>query len=159
MVKKNTSARNNTKKKNDIEDKVSEEKEQVADKKDINNTSKKIIRKNGKRKRRKFKPGTVSLREIRKYQKTTELLTAKARMVRLIRDIAANFVDDAKERFTKQALLALRTASEDYLTDLFKDTGKIAISADHKKGILLRHYKLAVDFENKRRESVKAALH
>jgi hypothetical protein len=41
------------------------------------------------RPRRRFRPGTVALREIRKYQKSTELLIRKLPFQRLVREIAS----------------------------------------------------------------------
>ena len=41
----------------------------------------------GERKKRRYKPGTVALREIRKYQKSTELLIRKLPFQRLVREV------------------------------------------------------------------------
>lgn len=38
-------------------------------------------------KKRRFRPGTVALREIRKYQKSTEFLIRKLPFMRLVREI------------------------------------------------------------------------
>ena len=43
--------------------------------------------KGGIRKPRRFRPGTVALREIRKYQKSTELLIRKIPFQRLVREV------------------------------------------------------------------------
>lgn len=40
---------------------------------------------------RRFRPGTVALREIRRYQKSTELLLRKIPFQRLVREIAQNY--------------------------------------------------------------------
>lgn len=45
----------------------------------------------GLKKPHKFRPGTVALREIRKYQKSTELLIRKLPFQRLVREIAHDF--------------------------------------------------------------------
>ena len=45
----------------------------------------------GVKKTHRFKPGTVALREIRKYQKSTDLLIRKLPFQRLVRDIAHDF--------------------------------------------------------------------
>ncbi|MCI17923.1 histone H3.2-like, partial [Trifolium medium] len=42
----------------------------------------------------RFRPGTVALREIRKYQKSTELLIRKLPFQRLVREIAQDFKTD-----------------------------------------------------------------
>merc|ERR1711957_220391 len=62
----------------------------------------------------RFRPGTVALREIRKFQ-------------RLVRDIAGNFKNDL--RFQSSAVLALQEASEAYMVGLFEDTNLCAIHA------------------------------
>ncbi len=79
------------------------------------------------KKHRRFRPGTVSLREIRRYQKSTELLIRKLPFQRLVREIAQNFKQDL--RFQSNAILALQEASEAYLTLLFEDTNLCAIHA------------------------------
>jgi histone H3 len=45
----------------------------------------------GVKKPHRFKPGTVALREIRKYQKSTDLLIRKLPFQRLVREIAQDF--------------------------------------------------------------------
>merc|ERR1712187_146232 len=75
----------------------------------------------------RYKPGTVALREIRKYQKSTELLIRKLPFQRLVREIAQDFKQDI--RFQSTALLALQEASEAYLVGLFEDTNLCAIHA------------------------------
>ena len=75
----------------------------------------------------RFRPGVVALREIRKYQKNTELLIRKLPFQRLVREIANDFKTDL--RFQSQAILALQEASEAYLVGLFEDTNLCAIHA------------------------------
>ena len=58
----------------------------------------------------RFRPGTVALREIRKYQKSTELLIRKLPFQRLVRELAQDFRSDL--RFQSSAVLALQEASE-----------------------------------------------
>jgi histone H3 len=81
----------------------------------------------GVKKPHRFRPGTVALREIRKYQKSTELLVRKEPFQRLVREIAQHMHADL--RFQASALLALQEASEAYLAGLFEDTNLIAIHA------------------------------
>jgi histone H3 len=45
----------------------------------------------GVKKPHRFRPGTVALREIRKYQKSTDLLIRKLPFQRLVREIAQDF--------------------------------------------------------------------
>jgi histone H3 len=75
----------------------------------------------------RYRPGTVALREIRKYQKGTELLIRKLPFQRLVREIAQYYKQDF--RFQSLALLALQEASEAYLIGLFEDTNLCAIHA------------------------------
>ena len=63
----------------------------------------------GMKKPRRFRPGTVALREIRRYQKSTELLVRKLPFQRLVREIAQEFKVDL--RFQSTALLALQVRS------------------------------------------------
>ena len=81
----------------------------------------------GVKKPHRFRPGTVALREIRKYQKSTELLIRKLPFQRLVREITQDFKTDM--RFQGAALAALQVASEAYLVGLFEDTNLCAIHA------------------------------
>merc|ERR1712222_152965 len=81
----------------------------------------------GVKKRRRFKPGVVALREIRKYQRSTELLIRKLPFSRLVREIAQDTKTELK--FQSQAVLALQEAAEAYLVGLFEDTNLCAIHA------------------------------
>ena len=79
------------------------------------------------KKHKRFRPGTVALREIRKYQKRTELLIRKLPFQRLVREITQDFKTDM--RFQSHAVLALQEAAEAYLVHLFEDTNLCAIHA------------------------------
>ncbi len=81
----------------------------------------------GVKKPHRYRPGTVALREIRKYQKSTDLLIRKAPFQRLVREIAQDFKTDL--RFQSTAVLALQEAAEAYLVGLFEDTNLCAIHA------------------------------
>jgi len=81
----------------------------------------------GLKKPHRYKPGTVALREIRKYQKSTEMLIRKAPFQRLVREIAQDYKSDL--RFQSNAVLALQEAAESYLVGLFEDTNLCAIHA------------------------------
>ena len=76
---------------------------------------------------RRFRPGTVALREIRKFQKSTDLLIRKLPFQKVVREIATQFKSDL--RFQTQAILALQEACEAYLVKLFEDTNLCAIHA------------------------------
>ncbi|TEA21828.1 hypothetical protein DBR06_SOUSAS20010006, partial [Sousa chinensis] len=81
----------------------------------------------GVKKPHRYRPGTVALREIRRYQKSTELLIRKLPFQRLVREIAQDFKTDM--RFQSSAVMALQEACEAYLVGLFEDTNLCAIHA------------------------------
>ncbi|XP_050871282.1 histone H3.2 [Lathyrus oleraceus] len=72
----------------------------------------------GVKKPHRFRPGTVALREIRKYQKSTELLIRKLPFQRLVREITQDFKTDL--RFQSSVVSALQEAAEAYLVGLFE---------------------------------------
>lgn len=75
----------------------------------------------------RYRPGLVALREIRKYQKSTELLLRKLAFQRLVREIAQAHKNDV--RFQSTAILALQEAAESYLVSVFEDTNQCASHA------------------------------
>ena len=105
----------------------------------------------------RFRPGTVALREIRRYQKSTELLIRKLPFQRLVREIAQDFKvsfrnypfkDDFADpvlktdlRFQSSAVMALQEAAEAYLVSLFEDTNLAAI---HAKRVTIQPKDLAL---------------
>ena len=90
-------------------------------------TASKKSRESAIKKPHRYRPGTVALREIRRYQKSTDLLIKKLPFQRLVRDIAKGF--NKELRFQSTALLALQEASEAYLVGLFEDTLLCAVHA------------------------------
>ncbi|GAA5994235.1 hypothetical protein JCM5350_001815 [Sporobolomyces pararoseus] len=87
-----------------------------------------------KKKPHRFRPGTVALREIRHYQKSTDLLLRRLPFARLVREIATDFFDDETGdhvglRWQSSALLALQEATEAYLVHLFEDSNLCALHA------------------------------
>ncbi|XP_037700661.1 uncharacterized protein LOC119540790 [Choloepus didactylus] len=106
----------------------------------------------GVKKPHRYRPGTVALREIRRYQKSTELLIRKLPFQRLVREIAQDFKTDL--RFQSSAVMALQEACEAYLVGLFEDTnllGFVTMSGRGKggkglgKGGAKRHRKVLRD--------------
>ena len=84
----------------------------------------------GVKKPHRYRPGTVALREIRKYQNSGELLIPKLNFQRLVREIVQDECrnrDIDMKRIQSTALLALQEASEHYLVDLFKNSQIAAI--------------------------------
>ena len=90
--------------------------------------------KGGVKKRYRYRPGTVALKQIRQYQKSTELLIRKLPFQRLVREIASDseVIKSplcGKVRFQSAAIMALQEAAEAYLVGLFEDTNLCAIHA------------------------------
>ncbi len=83
--------------------------------------------KTGEKKSHRYRPGTVALREIRKYQKESGLLMRKIPLIRLTREIAQDYNPDI--RFQKQALYVLQSWLESYLIDKFESANLCAIHA------------------------------
>jgi len=79
------------------------------------------------KKARLFRPGAKALCEIRRLQRTTELLIPRAPFHRLVREITRQFRTDM--RFQMAALMALQEASEVYLTNMFENAQLAAIHA------------------------------
>lgn len=73
------------------------------------------------KKKYRFKPGTVALREIRKYQKSTDLIIPKAPFSRLVREVMEECTDSVT-RIQSRALNALQEASESIITSVFEDS-------------------------------------
>jgi histone H3 len=81
----------------------------------------------GASKAHRFRPGTVALRQIRRYQKSDKLIVPIVAFTRLVREIAQDFKTDL--RFARPALSALHILVESYLVSLFEDTNLCAIHA------------------------------
>ena len=81
----------------------------------------------GVKKPHRYRPGTVALREIRRYQKGTELLIRELPFQRLLKEIVRSF--NLELRLQSTAILCLQEAAEAYLVGLFEDTNLCAIHA------------------------------
>jgi histone H3/H4 len=82
------------------------------------------------RKPHRYRPGTVALREIRRYQKSTDLLLRKAPFQRYVREVYQDLEGVKKDlRFQGSAILALQEAAEAYHVVLFEDTNLCAVHA------------------------------
>nr|BAT51069.1 centromere specific histone H3 variant [Helianthus annuus] len=96
------------------------------------NTPRKSPRKNRvggeNRKPHRFKPGTQALREIRRLQKTVELIIPAAPFIRTVKEIS-NYMAPEITRWQAEALQALQEAAEDYLIQLFEGSMLCAIHA------------------------------
>ncbi|KAH9931808.1 histone H3 [Fomitopsis serialis] len=85
----------------------------------------------GVKKPHRFRPGTVALREIRRYQKSTELLIRKLPFQRLVREMLRT------SRYTDLRF----QSSAAYLVSLFEDTNLAAI---HAKRVTIQPKDLAL---------------
>ncbi|KAG2156142.1 histone-fold-containing protein [Suillus clintonianus] len=88
------------------------------------------------RKKRRYRPGTIALREIRKYQRSTDLLLRRLPFSRVVREIAMDMMTDtnyergeAGLRWQSSAIMALQEATEAFLVHLFEDANLCAIHA------------------------------
>lgn len=80
--------------------------------------------------KKRYRPGTKALREIRQYQKSTDLLIRKLPFARLVREISLDFVGPSYGlRWQSNAILALQEALESFLIHLLEDTNLCAIHA------------------------------
>ncbi|KAL1747720.1 histone-fold-containing protein [Schizophyllum fasciatum] len=98
--------------------------------------------------KRRYRPGTKALREIRQYQKSTDLLIRKLPFARLVREVALDMMTDTTEygdaglRWQSSAILALQEATEAFLVHLFEDANLCAIHAK-RVTIMARDIQLA----------------
>ncbi|KAK2783725.1 centromeric DNA-binding histone H3-like protein cse4 [Emmonsiellopsis sp. PD_33] len=83
-----------------------------------------------RRRPHRYKPGTVALKEIRRYQKSWDLLLLKLPFARLVREVALDMLRGGEElRWQSQAIMALQEAAEAFMVHLFEDTNLCAIHA------------------------------
>jgi len=83
---------------------------------------------------RRYRPGMKALKEIRKYQKSTDLLIPALPFSRLLREIVQSVTDGQNFRFQSLAIKALQEASEAYLVGLFED---VCLCAMHAKRVTI----------------------
>ena len=81
----------------------------------------------GVKKPHRYRPGTVALREIRRYQKSTDLLIRKAPFGRVVREILQEKNKDIRAQAV--AVAATQEAAEAYTVGLYEDTNLSAIHA------------------------------
>ena len=75
----------------------------------------------------RYRPGTVALREIWGYQKSTELLICKLPFKRLVHEILQGY--GVGYKVTPAMMMALQEAAEAYLVQLLEDSNLCAIHA------------------------------
>ena len=82
------------------------------------------------RKPRRYRPGTVALRQISKYQRSVDTIIPKVSFQGMVREISRGIKSDI--RFQSTALLALQEAAEAYAVAVFERTQKCAVHAKRK---------------------------
>ena len=102
----------------------------------------------GVKRAHRWRPGTVALREIRKFQRGTELLIQKAPFQRLVRELAAAQKDGL--RFQSSAVQAIQEATESYVISLLADTN---LCAAHSRRVTIqpKDVQLALRLRGERR--------
>ena len=83
----------------------------------------------GVKKPHRYRPGTVALREIRRYQKSADLLIRKLPFARVVKEVTYNDVKHTDKRYTATAMLGLQEAAEFQLVGLFENANLCAIHA------------------------------
>ena len=89
----------------------------------------------GIKKPHRYHPGLLPLREIRRYQQSTESLIRKTPFNKLIKEISQEYricpegpgTPSVQVRFQSTALAALQEAAENYLVGLFEDMNLLAV--------------------------------
>ena len=79
------------------------------------------------RRRFRSRPGVVALREIKKLQRSTDLLVPRLPFQKVVKDICSKINQDL--RFSSQGLLALQESAESFMTGLFEDSYMCTIHA------------------------------
>ena len=105
----------------------------------------------GLKKPHRYRPGMVALREIRRYQRSTENLIKRTPFQKLIREILQEYricpdgpgTPSVQVRFQSTAIAALQEAAENYIVGLFEDVNLLAIHARHVT-IMPRDIRLAL---------------
>jgi histone H3 len=110
----------------------------------------------GIKKAHRWRPGTAALREIRKLQKTTNVLIRKAPFQRIVREVAQDFKEDT--RWTRTALLLTQEITEAFLIGLLsnaqlaaihcKRQGVKSIDVELAKAIMIKHPGLVEGLKN-----------
>lgn len=79
----------------------------------------------------RYRPGLLALKEIRRYQASTEMLIPKIPFIRVVKEVTRLFeLPHEQFRYTPDALLALQTAAEAYLVSLFEDAYLCSLHAN-----------------------------
>ena len=96
-----------------------------------------IVPTGGIKKPHRYRPGMVALREIRRYQRSTENLIKRTPFQKLIREISQEYricpegpgTPSVQVCFQSTAIAALQEAAENFIVGLFEDVNLLAIHA------------------------------
>ena len=91
----------------------------------------------GVKKPHRYRPGMVALREIRRYQKSTECLIKRSPFQQLIREISQEYrvcpdgpgTPSVQVQIQSTAIAALQEAAENFIVGLFEDVNLLAVHA------------------------------
>ena len=89
----------------------------------------------GIKKAHQYQPGLVALREIRRYQQSTECLIKRTHFNKLVKEISQEYrvcpdgpgTPSVQVRFQSTALAALKEAAENFIVGLFEDVNLLAV--------------------------------
>ena len=90
--------------------------------------------------KRRARPGMKALREIRRYQRSTDTVVPRAALQRVVREISSKYMPEA--RYSLGAIEAVHQCLESYMVGLFEDTGLCSIHA-RRVTIMTRDMRLA----------------
>ena len=110
----------------------------------------------GIKKPHQYRPGMVALREIRRYQKSTECLIKRSLFQKLIREISKEYrvcpdgpgTPSIQVRFQSTAIAALQEAAENFIVGLFEHVNLLAV---HAKRVTVMPRDIRLALKNKRR--------
>ena len=96
----------------------------------------------GVKKTMRWRPGTVALRDIKRYQGTTNMLLRRLPFQKLVREICQDWKSDTK--WAASALLALQEATEGFMIKLFESMNLVAIHGN-RVTVLKKDFSLIVN--------------
>ena len=84
--------------------------------------------------KKRFKPGANAIREIKKFQKSTDLLIPKMPFTRMVRSMVLSRTGNDSMRFQSNAISTLQEATERHLISIYEDS---FMCANHAKRVTL----------------------
>ena len=102
-----------------------------------------VLKLGGVKKPHRYRAGTVAIREIRRYQKSTESLIPRAPMSRLVSELVEDFKEGQGFRTTGAARGALSEACSYYSVGVFEDSNLCALHSG-RVGIKVKDTQLAM---------------